>query len=53
LTAATGERRDFHDMLVTLEGMITIKRVATEERRRWISLAVVCIRQLMMVLDQD
>jgi EmrB/QacA subfamily drug resistance transporter len=31
--------------------MIIIKRLITDERRRWISLAVVCMGQLMMVLD--
>lgn len=51
LTAATRERCDFDGMVVTQEGMITIKRVTTGERRRWISLAVVCMGQLMMVLD--
>jgi EmrB/QacA subfamily drug resistance transporter len=33
------------------EGMITITRLINGERRRWISLAVVCMGQLMMVLD--
>jgi EmrB/QacA subfamily drug resistance transporter len=31
--------------------MITIQRLIAGERRRWISLAVVCMGQLMMVLD--
>jgi EmrB/QacA subfamily drug resistance transporter len=31
--------------------MITINRLIIGERRRWISLAVVCMGQLMMVLD--
>jgi len=31
--------------------MITITRLINEGRRRWISLAVVCMGQLMMVLD--
>jgi EmrB/QacA subfamily drug resistance transporter len=34
-----------------LEGMITIKGLITGERRRWVALAVVCMGQLMMVLD--
>jgi EmrB/QacA subfamily drug resistance transporter len=33
------------------EGMITISRLITGERRRWVTLAVVCMGQLMMVLD--
>ncbi len=33
------------------EGMITIQRLINGERRRWITLAVVCLGQLMMVLD--
>ena len=33
------------------EGMITISRLINGERRRWVSLAVVCLGQLMMVLD--
>jgi EmrB/QacA subfamily drug resistance transporter len=31
--------------------MITIKRLIDGERRRWVALAVVCLGQLMMVLD--
>ncbi len=31
--------------------MITIQRLINGERRRWIALAVVCLGQLMMVLD--
>ena len=31
--------------------MITISRLIQGERRRWVSLAVVCLGQLMMVLD--
>jgi EmrB/QacA subfamily drug resistance transporter len=31
--------------------MITISRLINGERRRWVSLAVVCLGQLMMVLD--
>jgi EmrB/QacA subfamily drug resistance transporter len=31
--------------------MITIKRLIEGERRRWVALAVVCLGQLMMVLD--
>jgi EmrB/QacA subfamily drug resistance transporter len=33
------------------KGMITIRRLISGEGRRWISLAVVCMGQLMMVLD--
>jgi len=33
------------------EGMITIHRLINGERRRWVALAVVCLGQLMMVLD--
>src|SRR3984957_17562303 len=33
------------------EGMITISQLISGERRRWVSLAVVCLGQLMMVLD--
>jgi EmrB/QacA subfamily drug resistance transporter len=33
------------------KGMITIKRLIEGERRRWVALAVVCLGQLMMVLD--
>ena len=31
--------------------MITIKGLIGGERRRWVALAVVCMGQLMMVLD--
>src|ERR671935_816169 len=31
--------------------MITITSLITGERRRWVALAVVCLGQLMMVLD--
>jgi EmrB/QacA subfamily drug resistance transporter len=34
-----------------VEGMITINGLIKGERRRWIALAVVCMGQLMMVLD--
>ena len=34
-----------------LEGMITIRGLISGERRRWVALAVVCMGQLMMVLD--
>src|SRR4029077_21068878 len=33
------------------EGMITINSLISGERRRWVALAVVCMGQLMMVLD--
>jgi EmrB/QacA subfamily drug resistance transporter len=33
------------------EGMITINSLISGERRRWVTLAVVCMGQLMMVLD--
>ncbi len=33
------------------EGMITINSLISSERRRWVALAVVCMGQLMMVLD--
>jgi EmrB/QacA subfamily drug resistance transporter len=33
------------------EGMITINGLISGERRRWVALAVVCLGQLMMVLD--
>src|SRR6202046_615834 len=33
------------------QGMITISRLISGERRRWVAVAVVCMGQLMMVLD--
>ena len=34
-----------------MKGMITINSLISGERRRWVALAVVCMGQLMMVLD--